>query len=171
MTSWSVIHGDLLELQTDGLICSANPNLNLSGGVGGAFALRFGDSMQTYLHDYLRENGVPYVPPASAVVAPPCGSHFRAVAHAVAIDGFYDTDAETIVRTYLDAISRLTAAGCRTIAAACLGCGYGRVEVSEFERAIRDLVAHDLAVESVTLGTTNQSLAESLGATLAGFAG
>ncbi|MEL6107581.1 MAG: macro domain-containing protein [Planctomycetota bacterium] len=166
MTNWSVIHGDLLDLRVDGLICSANPNLNLSGGVGGAFAMRFGGSMQTFLHQYLHEQGIPYIPPGRTVVAPPCGSHFRAVAHAVAIDGFYDTDVPTIVQTYLDAIARLATAGCRSIAAACLGCGYGRVESSDFQRVIRDLVSRDAAAESVTFGTTNQRLAESVRETL-----
>jgi hypothetical protein len=49
MTSWRVAHGDLLDTDADGLLCSANPSLNLSGGVGGAFSMRFGPEMQTFL--------------------------------------------------------------------------------------------------------------------------
>ena len=55
MTHWDVSHSDLLDSVADGLLCSANPNLNLSGGVGGAFALRYGDEMQSFLHAQRRE--------------------------------------------------------------------------------------------------------------------
>ncbi|MEO1526893.1 MAG: macro domain-containing protein [Planctomycetota bacterium] len=162
MTHWSVNHGDLLDCEADGLICSANPNLNLSGGVGGAFALRFGEAMQKYLHTHLREHGLTFIEPGNAVLAPSCGSPFRMVAHAVSIDGFYETNAETIAETYLSALRQLAESGCQTVASACLGCGYGRVTSTEFCDAIRRLVQHDTGVSNVTFGTTDESLAEAV---------
>src|SRR5262245_23289113 len=96
MTRWQVLCGDLLDLPADGLICSANPQLNLSGGVGGAFSLRHGPAMQEFLHNYLRDRQLKHILPGSVVVAPGCGSHFQAVAHAVAIDVFYGTNAALI---------------------------------------------------------------------------
>ena len=54
MTIWTASVGEILELSADALICSANPQLNLSGGVGGEFLLRYGESMQHFLHDWLR---------------------------------------------------------------------------------------------------------------------
>lgn len=163
MTKWQFIHGDLLNIAADGLLCSANPNLNLSGGVGGAFALRYGPEMQKLLHQDLAERGIKHVPPGTAVVVPSCGSPFKAVSQAVAIDVFYDTNAELIYQTYLTAISALTTAGCRSIAAACLGCGYGRCPEEEFLKSIERLIATPLEnVDHITLATTNRSLAESL---------
>ena len=50
---WLVRGGDILDVSADVLICSANVYLNLSGGVGGAFLLRYGTSMQDALQDYL----------------------------------------------------------------------------------------------------------------------
>lgn len=159
MTHWDVAHSDLLAASADGLICSANPSLNLSGGVGGAFALRFGESMQTFLHDYLRENGLRYIEPGRSVIAPSCGSPFAAVAHAVAIDAFYDTTIRLMLRAYDGAIRALAQRGCSTIAAACLGCGYGRVSESAFEAVASDLFTRDYnGVERVTLMTTNADL-------------
>jgi O-acetyl-ADP-ribose deacetylase (regulator of RNase III) len=163
MTKWQFTHGDLLDITDDGLLCSANPNLNLSGGVGGAFALRYGPEMQKLLQQYLAERGIKHVPPGTAVVVPPCGSPFKAVAQAIAIDVFYDTNAELIYQTYLIAIEALIAAGCRSIAAACLGCGYGRCPEEEFQKSIERLIATPLEnVDHITLATTNRSLAESL---------
>lgn len=164
MTRWHVVHGEILDVPADGLICSANPSLNLSGGVGGAFLVRYGEAMQTFLHDWLKTRSFRYLAPGDAVVAPPCGSSFRAVAHAVAIDAFYDTDAAKIVRAYEAAIEGLLAEGCRKIAAACLGCGYGRCSTEEFLQAVRTLVqsSRAAAVDEFVFVTTNADLAEAL---------
>jgi hypothetical protein len=35
MTIWTASVGEILELSAEAVICSANPQLNLSGGVGG----------------------------------------------------------------------------------------------------------------------------------------
>lgn len=163
MTRWHVVHGDLLDIEADGLICSANPQLNLSGGVGGAILLRYGTAMQDFLHNYLQQNSLKHVAPGSVVVTPCYGTGFKAVAHAVAIDAFYDSRAELVKSCYLQAIEYLAAAGCRSIAAACLACGYGRLATSEFEKSVASLIANRFAnVDDITLATTNESLVASL---------
>jgi O-acetyl-ADP-ribose deacetylase (regulator of RNase III) len=172
MTRWDASHSDLLDAEADGLICSANPNLNLSGGVGGAFALRYGNAMQTHLHEYLRKNDLRFVEPGHAVVTPPCDSPFSAVAHAVSIDAFYDTDAKTILRTYDDAIRQLGDRGCVSIAAACLGCGYGRVSDSEFAEVAAILFTRRYdGISRITLTTTNADLVDAIRTVLAGANG
>src|SRR5437763_11221519 len=50
---WRIRHGDILDEPADVLICSANPFLTLSGGVGGALLLRYGPSLQSELNEYL----------------------------------------------------------------------------------------------------------------------
>ena len=167
MTHWHIIHDDILNQRADGLLCSANPNLNLSGGVGGAFALRYGNAMQAHLHSHLADSCVRFVPPGESVITPPFGSPFLAVAHAVSIDAFYDTDAETILKTYESAIRGLAERGCHTILAACLGCGYGRVSDHGFACLSTQLfrTCYD-TVTDIWLVTTNEGLADALLASL-----
>lgn len=164
MTRWYVSQGDILDTEAEGLICSANPSLNLSGGVGGAFLLRYGTGMQEFLHGQLRSTGQRFIEPGRAVVAPPCGSPYQAIAHAVAIDGFYETNSHFIRSAYQDAIDQLAKASCRTITAACLACGYGRCTIEKFIEALRPLVAKPYpAVDKITLVTTNTELADAIG--------
>jgi O-acetyl-ADP-ribose deacetylase len=169
VTRWSVSHADILDITADGLLCSGNPSLNLSGGVGGAILLRYGSAMQTFLQDQLRAQGIRTVPPGTVVLSPPFGLPHRAVAHAVAIDVFYETNATLICATYQKALAQLAAEGCRTIAAACLGCGYGRFPPAEFAAVARRLFASNLPnLDQVTLTTTNRELAEALETAVAG---
>lgn len=140
MTVWNAICGDILDVAADALVCSANPQLNLSGGVGGAFALRYGDAMQSFLHEWLLAQSRSSLGPGEVVVAPSCGSPFRVVIHAVAVDAFYETKAGWIRLAYENAFHAARDKGCRTIAAACLACGYGRATPETFIKAIRPLV-------------------------------
>jgi O-acetyl-ADP-ribose deacetylase (regulator of RNase III) len=167
MTRWYVSQADILGTEAEGLICSANPSLNLSGGVGGAFLLRYGTEMQQFLHSHLRSTGQRFIEPGRAVLAPPCGSPYKAVAHAVAIDGFYDTNCNFIRSAYEDAIDQLAKVSCQTIAAACLACGYGRCTIEKFIEAVKPLVSKPYpTVETITLVTTNTELADAIGAWL-----
>lgn len=167
MTHWRVSVGDILDATADGLICSANPNLNLSGGVGGSFLLRYGSAMQDFLHDQLRSNGRPFLQPGNAVIAPACGSAFKAIAHAVSIDAFYETNGDFIRSAYEEAIRQLSAASCQTIAAACLACGYGRCSEATFIESIEPLIARRfLNVDTITFVTTNSTLANAISALL-----
>jgi O-acetyl-ADP-ribose deacetylase (regulator of RNase III) len=163
MTQWRVSNGDILDAEADGLICSANPNLNLSGGVGGAFLLRYGTEMQSFLHEHLRLAGKKHVAPGTAVLAPSCGSRFKAVSHAVAIDAFYDTNCDFIRTAYCNSINQLAEASCRTIVASCLACGYGRSSISQFVESVAPLVAVPFPrVDTITLMTTNAQLADAI---------
>lgn len=163
MTRWHISIADILDAKADGLICSANPNLNLSGGVGGAFLLRYGTEMQDFLHGHLRSTGQRFVAPGNAVVAPPCGSTYKAIAHAVAIDAFYDTNCDFIRSAYENAISQLAAASCRTIVAACLACGYGRCSTANFIESLEPLIVKLYSsVDTITLVTTNRELADAI---------
>ena len=163
MTRWLVQNVDILDATGDGVICSANPSLNLSGGVGGAFLLRYGNEMQERLHRHLNMLGSKFVEPGTVVITPSCGTPFRAIAHAVAIDGFYDTSAELITRTYRTAIEKLAEQKCRNLIAACLGCGYGRCSTDEFMKSILALVAqHFDFIDTVTFATTNNDLASTI---------
>jgi O-acetyl-ADP-ribose deacetylase (regulator of RNase III) len=137
--------------------------------VGGAFLLRYGLAMQEFLHEHLRSSGRRFVQPGEAVLAPACGSSYKAVVHAVAIDAFYETRTEWIRAAYDTAFRQLASASCRSIAAACLGCGYGRCSVSDFIESIRPFVADSVpGVESITFVTTNSEIADAISRILPG---
>ena len=144
--------------------------INLSGGVGGAFLLRYGTQAQTFLHDHLRQSGHRLAVPGTSVVTPSCGSPYTAIAHAVAIDVFYDTDADRIFAAYCSGLEQLSNTCCQTVAAACLGCGYGRCSFDVFAAALKRLIVKPFSkIESVTLVTTNAELAAEIQKTLAAF--
>ena len=76
---WTVKSGDILDEQADVLICSANPFLYLSGGVGGSFLYRYGPAMQEELQEHLRKIGLKYVERGAIVdrvLAPLRGGRF-----------------------------------------------------------------------------------------------
>jgi O-acetyl-ADP-ribose deacetylase (regulator of RNase III) len=77
---WQVHQGDILDVQADVLVCPANVYLALSGGVGGAFLLRYGPAMQEALQQYLAGRGVS----SPAVVARVLAESLRQAAALVA---------------------------------------------------------------------------------------
>ena len=81
---WLICHGNILDVKADALICSANVQLNMSGGVGGEILVRYGDQMQKELRRYLSERGKTFVASGTIVETPPCGTSFSLVFHAVA---------------------------------------------------------------------------------------
>src|SRR4051812_30921239 len=106
---WSVHQGDILDVPADVLVCSANVYLNLSGGVGGAFLLRHGPAMQEALHRHLAERGIRHVNQGDVVRMPPCGGPYRAVLHAVAVDGFYESSPEVITAVVRESLRQSAA--------------------------------------------------------------
>ncbi len=138
---WLVHTGDILEEPADVLICSANGYLNLSGGVGGEILRRCGDAMQKELHAHLAEKGIRCVKPGELVTTGGCGTRFRAVIHAVAIDVFYQASVEQVRQTVWDALERAAALDARSVALTALATGYGRMSMSAFAEAIADMEA------------------------------
>jgi O-acetyl-ADP-ribose deacetylase (regulator of RNase III) len=51
---WTLKTGNILDEPADVLICSANPHLTLSGGVGADLLARYGGAMQDYLQQQMR---------------------------------------------------------------------------------------------------------------------
>lgn len=164
---WIVKAGDILDEPADVLVCSANPYLTLSGGVGGAFLLRYGSSMQDALNAYLSERSVRHVPRGTLVPMPPCGSPYRAVLHAVAVDGNYQTSPEVLrdlMGRILDEASRIGAA---SIALPALATGYGRLPIRDFAAAMKPIRGtDDSSVVRTTIVLRDESDAEHVRHTL-----
>jgi len=137
---WTIRQGDILDQSADVLVCSANPYLNLSGGVGGEFLIRYGDAMQQEMHAYLANQGVKHVPRGTVVRMPPCGSPYRAVLHAVGIDAFYDTSAQVVTEVVTRSLEMSAAESAQTITLAAIATGYGRLPLSDFADGIRPIL-------------------------------
>ena len=137
---WRLREGDILDVPADVLICPANVYLTLSGGVGGAFLLRYGPAMQDALQQYLTDRGVRHVERGDVVEMPPCGSPYQAVLHAVAVDGFYASSPEVIGEVVAASLQRAASLSARRVALAGLAMGYGRLSVAEFARGLRPVM-------------------------------
>lgn len=157
MTRWSILVGDVLDIPADVLVVSANVYLNLSGGVGGAFALRFGPAMQEALHAWLAERDMRHVPPGTVVAMPPLGSPYRAVLHAVGMDAMYETSPKLVAEVIDKTLQIAAGIGARKVALAAIGTGYGRLSMRQLAVTLHDTMKQDYPpLEKIVLGVRNE---------------
>lgn len=149
---WTYHQGDILDVPADVLICSANTYLNLSGGVGGAFLLRYGSAMQEALHKYLAERSIRHVDRGTVIAMPSCNSPYLAVMHAVAVDGLYESTNEVLVAVLEESLRMAVKFGAKSVALTALATGYGRLPISEFGRALAQVARENFQLERVTIG-------------------
>ncbi|WP_153556367.1 macro domain-containing protein [Roseimaritima sediminicola] len=128
--------GDVLEFAADVLISTANPWLNLSGGVNGAILAAVGPSIQEELHSYLRSRGVSAVPAGTVVRSQPGNLPFECILHAVAIDPFYDSSIELVRQTIRNALAMAVQLGAKSISSPTLATGYGPMSIPDFGTAV-----------------------------------
>ncbi len=160
---WLVHPGDLLDVPADVLVCSGNVYLNLSGGVGGAFLLRHGPAMQDALHCYLAERNIRHVNRGDVIAMPPCGSPYRAVLHAVAVDGFYESSPEVVTAVIRESLRQSATHSARIVALTAVARGYGRLPLVDFARGLRPLLGEEFPpIEQVVIGVRSADTAEEL---------
>jgi O-acetyl-ADP-ribose deacetylase (regulator of RNase III) len=135
--------GDVLDEVADVIISTANPWLNMSGGVNGAIRLRGGELIQKELHAYLREMGRPAVEPGTVVVTSPGPLKARQILHAVAIDPFYDSSVELVRHTLERAFDTARRLEARTVAMPTLATGYGHLSMEQFALALAEAMDTD----------------------------
>jgi O-acetyl-ADP-ribose deacetylase (regulator of RNase III) len=160
---WQVHQGDILDIAADVLVCSANVYLTLSGGVGGAFLLRYGEAMQNELQQYLKDRGLRHVEQGDLIATSPCGSPYRAVLHAVAVNGFYESSASTAATLLRESLRRAAALSARSVAVPALATGHGRLTMTEFASAVAAVMGeHFPPVARVVIGVRSQAYADEL---------
>jgi len=160
---WLICHGNILDIKADALICSANVQLNMSGGVGGEILVRHGDQMQKELHQYLSERKISFVAPGTVVKTSPCGTSFSLVLHAVAINVFYETSHELIVLTLRRALAICSENGFETVALTALATGYGRYPIEKFAIALLDVQKEKFdTIKTISICLKNEYDAEVL---------
>jgi O-acetyl-ADP-ribose deacetylase (regulator of RNase III) len=131
--------GDLLQFAADVLISTANPWLNLSGGVNGAILSAVGPTIQEELHTYLKSQGCSAVPAGTVVQSRSGNLPFDSILHAVAIDPFYDSSVEIVRATVVAALDLALKAGAKTISTPTLATGYGPMSIADFGTAVAPL--------------------------------
>ena len=158
---WSIKQGDILDSQADALIVSANVQLNMSGGVGGAILVRYGDEMQKELHKYIADRGLIYVERGTVIKTSSCGTPFRCVVHAVAIDALYVTTHDVLVETIRKSLALCAESGAKSVLLTALGTGYGQYPLEDFADVVRDLLIDEYPpIEKVTIVIKNKYDAE-----------
>ena len=161
---WRVRHGDILDVAADVLVCSANPFLTLSGGVGGALLLRYGASLQAELNDYLARQGRRYLDRGSIIVTRPANTPYVAVIHAVAVNGFYESSPLVITEVVRAALRAAADCGARVVALTALATGYGRLSIGQFAQGLLDVVTEDFPpISDVVIGVRGADEAPELG--------
>jgi O-acetyl-ADP-ribose deacetylase (regulator of RNase III) len=144
-TDWKLKHRNILDEPADALICSANVNLLLSGGVGAELLARYGNKMQEALlarlqsrktHCAQRGEIIPYSSPEIP---------YRMVLHAVAIDGWYETSPEVITDIVRRSLRSAADGGAGKVALTALATGFGHLTFAEFAQGIKPLFSEQFS--------------------------
>ncbi len=144
--------GDLLDEEADAILVSANTQLNLSGGVGGAILARGNEPVQRELHAWLATHGKHYVEPGSLVETSAGNLRARVLLHCVTVDGFYGSSVDLVTRTVQRALDRAIDLGCGTVAMPALATGYGPLTMSEFAQGLAAAIGiRGLPLERLTV--------------------
>lgn len=142
--------GDVLDTAADVLISTANPWLNMPGGVNGAICEREPD-IQSELHGHLESIGETAIPAGSAVRTSAGELPFLHIIHAVAIDPFYDSSHQIVVDTLTAALNLAVSLDAKTIAMPTLATGYGPMTLDAFAHAFTDAVVNRFPIETITI--------------------
>ncbi len=158
MISWIVTCGNIVNEPADVLICSANVFLNLSGGVGGELLLRYGPQMQQELHQYLAKRGIRHVSRGEVIVTSSCGTTFRKVLHAVAVDGAYQSSSGVVQNIVARSLEISASLGAKRVALTALATGFGRLTLRQFGEGVLPLLAANFPpIEEVVICVRHES--------------
>jgi O-acetyl-ADP-ribose deacetylase len=74
---------------------------------------------------------------------PSCGTPFKAVLHAVAVDVFYESSPQVIEHVVSESLGMAAALQARRVALIALATGYGRLSLEGFADGIAPLLMHE----------------------------
>ena len=157
--------GDVLDASADVLISTANPWLNMSGGVNGAIRERC-DGIQAELRAHLESTGETAIPAGSVIRTSAGVLPFSHIIHAVAIDPFYDSSHDIVSDTLTAAFQLAVSFDAKTIAMPTLATGYGPMTIDAFARAFADSVVGRFAIETVTIVVRSDDNARTINSVL-----
>lgn len=149
---WCVKAGSLLDEPAEVLICSANPHLTLSGGVGADLLARYGAALQEPLTAAVRARTPHFLNQGEIFVQHAAQTPYLAILHAVAIDGWYESSPAVIKSIVTDALTTAAKLGARRVALAALATGFGHLTLAQFAEGIRPVLQQEFPpVETVAI--------------------
>lgn len=139
-----VLVGDILDVPADVLISTANPWLQMTGGVNLKIILRpRGEFVHEELQGHLRAAGGRYVEPGTVVRTGPGSLPVRYIMHAVAIDPSYDSSVELVAGTIDRALTQARDLGARVVSIPALATGFGPLSMEGFATALSRATGRD----------------------------
>lgn len=140
----SVLVGDVLDVPSDVLISTANPWLQMTGGVNLAIILRpKGEDVHAELRHYLPASGHRMVPPGTVVRTGPGSLPVKHILHAVAIDPSYDSSVELVANTITAALAQARELGAKVVSMPALATGFGPLTMEDFAAALKKALGRD----------------------------
>ncbi len=158
--------GDVLDAAADVLISTANPWLNMSGGVNGAIRERAPD-IQSELRSHLESIGESAVPAGTVVRTSAGPLPFAHIIHAVAIDPFYDSSHQIVADTLTAAFNLVVSLNAKSVSLPTLATGYGPMSIDAFARAFADSVLGRFPIDTVTIVVRSDETAATINSVIA----
>ncbi len=139
-----VLAGNILDVPADVLISTANPWLQMTGGVNLAIIVRpQGEAVYEELQRHLPVSGKRLVEPGTVVCTGPGSLPVKKILHAVAIDPSYDSSVELVRDTIVRALTKACELDARVVTLAALATGFGPLSMEEFATALRQAIGRD----------------------------
>ena len=149
---WSLKACNILDEPADVLICSANVSLNLSGGVGADLLGRYGPRMQAELHKIIAGRSPRAARPGEVIAYAGPELPYKAVLHAVAVDGWYHATPESVRETVATALQMAMELTAKKVALTALATGFGDLTLPDFASVLRPLLTTDFPpIEEICL--------------------
>jgi O-acetyl-ADP-ribose deacetylase (regulator of RNase III) len=139
-----VCAGNIVEVPADVLVSTANPWLQMTGGVNLAIIVRpKGEDVFSELQDYLRATGKKMVDPGTVICTGPGSLPVKKILHAVSIDPSYDSSIELVAKTIINALSQARQLDARIVTLAALATGFGPLLMEDFAKALQEALRLD----------------------------
>jgi O-acetyl-ADP-ribose deacetylase (regulator of RNase III) len=139
-----VLVGDVLDVPADVLISTANPWLQMTGGVNLKIILRpKGEFVHEELQRHLRATGRRYVEPGTVVRTGPASLRVHHILHAVSITPSYESSVELVAGTITRALNQARELGARIVTLPALATGFGPLSMEEFAEALSQATTQD----------------------------
>jgi O-acetyl-ADP-ribose deacetylase (regulator of RNase III) len=141
-----ILVGNVLDVPADVLISTANPWLQMTGGVNLAIIVRpQGELVYEELQRHLRASGGRYVEPGTVVCTGPGSLPVKNILHAVSIDPSYDSSVELVARTIVRALTKARELDARVVTIPALATGFGPLSMEDFATALGQALDGDWA--------------------------
>jgi O-acetyl-ADP-ribose deacetylase len=160
---WTVKQGNIIDEPADVLVCSANHSLNLSGGVGADLLGRFGSKLQSALHKIVANRNPKLLEQGEVVAYSDESIPYKAIVHAVAIDGWYDSNPQIITSTVKKALNLAAKYSAKKVALTALATGFGHLTMEQFAEGVKPLRSIDFPpIEEVCIVLMEDNQAQKL---------